>query len=280
MRFLPLLALIAIVVQSGCGPKGGAAEVAGPEAVAPKGAEVSLVLLRQLEAGSTREGTLVPFMVEEDVLNAEGKTVLEKGSIAEGEVTWSRSEGTLSGMMGKPARLEVSIKRTRAPGGETVLLQAGKDDPKENFAFTRGNTGLQDARVDTQGGQSLTEQVRDSVDEFFETGDASNLNAREEVREWLRRMASENEMEELREKMDGSTSDLEKVVRSVRDGSITKLTAPEMVLAVNAVMELGRLAHSVERSIGGKLKGRTIKAFVGTRAKAYISGDAKVHAKQ
>ena len=279
MRILPLSALLGVLFVSGCGPKDGAAAVSGPEAVAPKGAEVSLVLLRQLEAGSTREGTLVPFMVEEDVRNAEGKTILEKGSIAEGEVTWSRSEGTLSGMMGKPARLEVSIKRTRAPGGETVLLQAEKDDPKGGFAFTRGNTGLQDARVDTQGGETLTERVRDSVDEFFETGDASNLDAREEVREWLRRMASENEMDELREKMDGSTSDLEKVIRSVRDGSITKLTAPEMVLAVNAVMELGRLAHSVERSIGGKLKGRTIKAFVGTRARAYIADDTKVHAK-
>ena len=280
MRLPPFLALFATIVICGCGPKDGSSFVSGPETVAPKGAEVSLILLRQLEAGSTREGTLVPFMVAEDVRNAEGKTILEKGSIAEGEVIWSRSEGTLSGMMGKPARLEVSIKRTRAPGGETVLLQAGKDDTKKGFAFTRGNTGLQDARVDAQSGATLTEHVRESVDQFFETGDASSLDAREEVREWLRRMASENGMDELREKMDGSTSDLEKVVRNVRDGSITKLTAPEMVLAVNAVIELGRLAHSVERSIGGKLKGRTIKAFVGTPARAFIAEDAKVHAKE
>ena len=279
MRFRHCFAILAILIVCGCGPKDGAVAVSGPETLAPKGAEVSLILLRQLEAGSTREGTLVPFMVAADVQNAEGKTILEKGSIAEGEVKWSRSEGTLSGMMGKPARLEVSIKRTRAPGGETVLLQAGREDPNDGYAFNRGNTGLQDARVDTQQSTTLNEQIRESIDEFFETGDASNLDAREEVREWVRRMASENGMEELKGKMDGSTSDLEKVVRSVRDGSITKLTAPEMVLAVHAVIELGRLAHSVERSIGGKFKGRTIKAFVGTPAKAYIAEDAKVHAK-
>src|SRR5687767_7777176 len=219
MRFLPLPILLAFFCICGCGSKDGTPEAIGPEAVAPKGAEVSLILLRQVEAGSTREGTLVPFMVGEDVRNAEGQVVLEKGAIAEGEVTWSRSEGTLSGLMRKPARLEVSIKRTRAPGGETIPLQAVIESPEEGYAFTRANTGLQEARVDTQKGASLTEQVRDSVDEFFETGDSSKLDAQEEVREWLRRMASENGMNDLRGKMDGHTSDLEKVVRSVRDGS-------------------------------------------------------------
>lgn len=276
---MPLLVLAAPLFVYGCGSKNGTTAAVGPEAVAPKGAEVSLVLLRQVEAGSTREGTLVPFMVAEDVRNSEGKVVLEKGAIAEGEVTWSRSEGTLSGLMRKPARLEVSIKRTRAPGGETIPLQADKENPKEGYAFTRANTGLQDARVDTQQGVNLTEQVRDSVDEFFETGDSSKLDAQEEVREWLSRMASENGMNDLRGKMDGHTSDLEKVVRNVRDGSIMSLAGPEMVLAVNAVMELGRLAHSVERSIGSKIKGRTIKAYVGTPARAYIADDVKVHAK-
>ena len=276
---MPLLILAALFCVYGCGSKNGTAAAVGPEAVAPKGAEVSLVLLRQVEAGSTREGTLVPFMVAEDVRNSEGKVVLERGAIAEGEVTWSRSEGTLSGLMRKPARLEVSIKRTRAPGGETIPLQADKENPREGYAFTRANTGLQDARVDTRQGVNLTEQVRDSVDEFFETGDSSKLDAQEEVREWLSRMASENGMNDLRGKMDGHTSDLEKVVRNVRDGSIMSLAGPEMVLAVNAVMELGRLAHSVERSIGSKIKGRTIKAYVGTPARAYVAEDVKVHAK-
>src|SRR5262245_27815736 len=119
--FTALVLLVGCVI--GCGRNDSSSEPVGKEVTIAKGAEVDLLLLRQIEAGSTREGTLVPFMVAEDVRNPTGDVVIEKGTIAEGEVTWSRSEGTMSGMMRKPARLEVAIKRTRAPGGETILLQ-------------------------------------------------------------------------------------------------------------------------------------------------------------
>lgn len=278
MRRSACFLLFVSIALWGCGSQTSSGAAGGKAATVEKGIEVPLVLLRQIEAGSTREGTLVPFMVAEDVRNRAGDIVIEKGAIAEGEVTWSRSEGMLSGMMRNPARLEVAIKRTRAPGGETIALVSVPDDPEKNFGFTRANTGLPDARIDNQR-NDLTVRVQESIDEFFETGDASSLDAREEVREWVRRMAAENGMSDLRQKMDGSTSDLEKVVRNVRDGSITGLTGPEMVLALNAVVELGRLAHSVSRSIESKLKGRTIKAFVGTPAKAFVASDTTVHAK-
>jgi hypothetical protein len=280
MRIVAMAATVLALVALGCGPKGPSA----PElktASLSKGAEVPLILLRQLEAGSTREGTLVPFMVAQDVEGPDGIVVIPKGAVAEGEVSWSRSEGTLSGVLGQPARLEVRILRTRSSGGDSVPLQSDSEDERENFEFNRANTGVPDAKISGGGMQGfdsveLETKALAAIEDFFETGDAQKLNVQDDVREWLYKASEENQMQELRSAMDSGSSDLTRVIRHVRDGSLTQLAGSELLLAVHAVTQLGRLAHSVERSLSSKLKGRTIKAYVGTPAKAFVAKDVRV----
>ena len=90
---IPLCLLVA-----GCGANNAGTSGASSAKTArlAKGTEVSLVLLRQIEAGSSREGLLVPFMVAEDVKDADGSVLVPKGAIAEGEV---RHEQPLLGQL-------------------------------------------------------------------------------------------------------------------------------------------------------------------------------------
>lgn len=284
MRSFPAI-LSFTVLLAGCGgpsPAPSEAKKAPITVALSKGKAVPLILLRQIEAGGSREGLLVPFMVAEDVTDDAGHVLIEKGSVAEGEVTWSRSEGTLGGLMNQPARLAVRFNRTRASGGESVNLCADLEKPDEAFQFTRENTG----RSEVESGQTLegalNETVARSLNEFFTTGDPSRLDAETEARQWLIEATKAPGMEAARAYLDpdapqrAQAGDLQRVVKHLQDGTITKLAAPELMLAANALSELGRLASSVDRSLGAKLKGRTIKAYAGTKVSAFVKEEVKV----
>src|SRR5688572_26788030 len=105
MREVGLLGLV--ILLAGCSAPVN--QQAATPIVVPKGAPVALVLAKQLNAGEAKEGEFVPLLVFEDVKIA-GRTAIPKGTLAEGEVTWSRSEGTLSGLVNTPARLEIKLK--------------------------------------------------------------------------------------------------------------------------------------------------------------------------
>lgn len=284
MRSLLTFAFAGLVIAGCGGPAAPKPETKKEPVVSvlAKGVEVPLILLRQIEAGSSREGLLVPFMVAEDVTDEAGQILIEKGAVAEGEVTWSRSEGSLSGLMNQPARLAVRFNRTRAAGEESVHLCADVEKPEEAFQFTRENTG----RSEVEGGQSLegalNETVAKSLNEFFTTGDPSRLDAETEARQWLIEATKAPGMEAARAYLDpeaperASSDSLGRVVKHLQDGTITKLAAPELMLAANALSELGRLASSVDRSLSAKLKGRTIKAYAGTKVTAFVKDEVKV----
>lgn len=277
-----VLGLLAAFGLAGCGANAPApAKIATREVTLEAGVEVPLILLRQISAGSTRQGTLVPFMVAEDVKTADGAVAIPKGTIAEGEVTWSRSEGSLGGLMNQPARLAVKFNRTRGAGGETVELCANRDQPEEAYAFTRDNTGLPDARLTGElrqklGESDVAERLDAAISGFFETGDASKLDLEADAREWLRQLIRENDMKALDDSLAKGGSDLGRVAKHIQDGSLTQLAAPDLVLAVTAMQQLGQLAHSLERGLSRTLKGRTIKAYVGTPVTAYVGKEAKV----
>lgn len=287
-RFISILVHVRLIVftafvmlVAGCASESAAPKTATRNVRLEKGTEVRLILLRQISAGSTREGTVVPFMVADDVTDSRGDVLIEKGTIAEGEVAWSRSEGTLSGLLNEPARLTVRLKRTRGAGGETIELVADQQRPEEAYAFNRDNTGLDEARISSTAMVQLSDseiarKLDAAINQFFETGEVSPLNLDVEARDWLRRLGRENGMVALDESLEKGGSDLEKVMRHVRDGSITKLAGSELMLAVSAVQELGRLANSIESGLTSKLKGRTIKAYVGTRVNAFVAKDTMV----
>ncbi len=275
-----LVGLAGLVALGGCGAKEPVKKPEPRVVQLRAGTEVPLVLLRQISAGTTREGTLVPFMVAEDV-SVDGVVVIPKGSIAEGEVTWSRSEGSLGGLMNQPARLAVKLLHTRAADGGAVRLAADANDSEKAYAFNRENTGLDEARVSEDAiaqlkSSDVGQRVEAAIEGFFETGDATKLNMEAEANQWLRGLTRDNDMQSLEKSLDQGGSELERMVKHVRDGTITKLAGTEALLAVSAIQELARLGRSIGGHLADRLKGRTIKAYVGTKVEAFVAAETKV----
>ena len=59
---------------------------------------IRLILLKELHSGGTPQGTIVPFMVDQNVTDSNGNVLVKAGTPAYGEVVWSRREGALSAL--------------------------------------------------------------------------------------------------------------------------------------------------------------------------------------
>jgi hypothetical protein len=123
--------------------------------------------------------------------------------------------------------------------------------------------------------ERLERDLRAFLEEGKPMGDAH-------AREWLFELSKEPGLESLRKFADPNApqnsdfQSLERVVTHTRDGSITKITGTEMLLAVSALSELSRLAGAVDNALSRRLKGRTIRATIGTSAEAFVAEDVTV----
>lgn len=107
----------------------------------PRGTEIKLILMKELNSGGSVIREEVPFMVSEDVIVG-GRVIIREGTIATGTVKQVRREGALSAMLfDKPSRLAVEFGQTWDAQGRSIPLFAklnGKD--RRLFQFNRGNT--------------------------------------------------------------------------------------------------------------------------------------------
>ncbi len=109
----------------------------------PRGTEIRLVLLKELNSGGSIVGDEVPFAVAEDVI-VNGQVLVREGTLATARVVQARREGALSAsIFDKPARLAIELERTSDVNGNPVYLCArvnGKD--QRLFSFNRKNTRI------------------------------------------------------------------------------------------------------------------------------------------
>ncbi len=107
----------------------------------PRGTEIKLILMKELNSGGSVIREEVPFMVSEDVI-VNGRVILREGTIATGIVKQVRREGALSAVLfDKPARLAVELGSTWDSRGRAIPLFAklnGKD--RRLYQFNRVNT--------------------------------------------------------------------------------------------------------------------------------------------
>src|SRR4051812_8548047 len=116
---------LAGIVMAGCGPQ-PIAKPADPVTVAlPASSVVSLVLMQNLVAGRTPEGSEVTLMVASDVRDSAGHILIPRGKLATGKVVWSRGQDTLDALSNRPPRLTISVDETQTVDGQTVALSAG-----------------------------------------------------------------------------------------------------------------------------------------------------------
>lgn len=271
------LAVAATLAVAGCSEV--AVPLSGPKTgVVAKDTPVELMLLRELESGRTPTGSKAPFLVLEDVKTDTGIVAIPKGSVVYGEVTWSRGEDALSVVANRPARLAVRLGEVTAVDGQKIALRA--DDDAE-FQFDRANTGrvnlaetLSEA-WDNEEDRKLLIELRD----FVETGkapsfdpnakseDLASLSARLRL-DGIKKLAEEGRIDEVARLMDD--------VKSGRDR--VSLVGGDPVTTLLMMSDLGQLAGGVTDRLSRMLKGRSIRAHVGTKVEAFVAESATVSA--
>jgi len=239
-----------------------------------KGTTVDLVLAKQIDAGSTREGDYVPFLVANDVRDGEGNLILAKGSVVKAEVQSSRGEGSLSGLMNRPARLDVILKEVQAVDGTPVVLVADNDKPDDPYRFTRENTGkpgVDSAKVDDLLKDETNRQLAEKLSAAF-NGQTPDLFT-PEAKEAMSKFASElglNDTKKLLEKGQGDCEKISGAIERLQHGDLSGLTKGDLSLTLGSVVELANLAGGLGDRVSRSLKGRTIRAYPGTAVRAFI----------
>jgi hypothetical protein len=243
------------------------------QATIPPGTPVQLVLAKQINAGDAEEGTFVPFLVAEDV-QVGGKVLIPKGTLATGKVTWSRSEGTLSGLINQPARLEVQIESLKLDSAE-VPLAVELNDPKKPYSFTRENTGspsVDDAKVEQLLKDELNRKLAEKLGQLFD-GKSPDMST-PESQAALQKIAGEMGLTDTNKLLSEGKSNLGTIagtIERLQRGDLSGIAKGDLSLSLGAVMELANLVGGLGDRISRTIKGRTIRAYPGTKVRAYVA---------
>lgn len=272
-------AFVVLLGLWGCGSP--ASDVDQPESKSvsiklPAGAEVKLLLLTKLEAGQAKKGDEVPFLVANDVLDPAGNVAVARGTLVKGIVEWSRSEGTLSSMMNQPARLTVALRPLALESGFSAGLATQTDDESNTIVeFTRENTTPKklssEDRIDTDEEAKL---LAEALDRAFGGEELAQVLTEADKDQLLKDIASRYGLSETRAYVEGSRGSvnaLSETLQSLQRGGVSGLSGGEVALAVAAISELADFAGSVGSRLSRSLKGRTIRAYPGTRVKVYTT---------
>lgn len=270
-----ILLFVVFALLAGCAKK-------EPErSVLSKGTSVRLMLLKELHAGRESVGSPVQFLLMEDVRDAKGRLLMKKGSPVSAKVSRSRGEGTLSGAMNQPARLNITFDQTKAVDGTQVLLSADKGGARDaEYEFTRANTGIpgksrsMESALDDEERRQLLVRLAEMISENRD-GNLSNDPRSEEL---VRGLADQLGLSDTRA-LDAK-GDLDKATGLLGQVSSGRIDLDLLMSAslgtVNSLIELTQVAAFAVNRVGGMLKGRTIRAHFGTEVTAYVAADATV----
>jgi hypothetical protein len=265
--------LILVIALLGCQPLANPIPPVSASKAIPKGQPIPLVLAMNLNAGEAKEGQEVALLVAEDV-KVDGEILIPKGTPAKGEVSWSRSEGSLSGIMGQPARLEVKVKEVELPQ-ESLEIGTDEKDPSKPYSFNRGNTGIPVAArsgIENLLKEDAARQVLEKLDKAFD-GESVDLNS-EEGKKALIEIARQSGLSDTQKLLDSGKGDIgqiQNVISRLQRGDVSGLAKGDLSLSLNSVLELANLVGGLGDRLSRTLKGRTIHASAGTRVQAFAA---------
>lgn len=224
------------------------------------------MLVTPLEAGGSKAGDTVQFVVTEEV-RAKDAVLIPKGSAARGEVINSRGEGMLSGLTNQPARLEVKVTEITAADGSRIPSTTV-------YAFNRGNTGRTDvmAKVERLLGSENTKAAMEALRKRIESGEKVDLNS-PEMKKALTEIGNELGIEELADAAtSGKASELADTVRMLRSGA----SLLDGGLSLGGALQVINVVDQAGKRIDRMLRGRTIRAHPGTPLTATTASTVKV----
>jgi hypothetical protein len=246
-----------------------------PVKVAP-GTKIPLTLMQELESGGTPTGTKVSFMVNQDV-EADGTVAIPKGSVVIGEVSWSRREGSLDGLMQRPARLNLKFKEAILADGKTVPIGGSPDS--DEFEFNRDNTTPDREPEATSENPAVEEALTKLRTKLLE----SDPDLREEdLSPLLEGLAGNLKLQSTERILkQNELSEVNQLLKQLKGtGGVASLATGQAELAIAAVQELAQLANGVGRRMDRMLRGRNIKAYMGTEIELVVRDSASLNKKK
>ena len=192
---------------------------------------------------------------------------LPEMSPADATVAESRAEGTLGGLMNRPARLNLTLGSMTAPDGTCVPLSADAREAKD-FELDRANTGRPD--VPQREPEEVDVSTGVAVQSLIEKGESGGLDPKQ-VGDLARKLGMEGT---ARLADAGRLGDAQALIRKVREGGAVAGLASGGTVA--AAMEMVSLAGDVGHHLGRALGGRNIRAYPGTVVPAFVARDTTV----
>lgn len=265
----PIALLIAIFL-SGCKSETSSAKTPTPAAIELiSGTPIKLLLAQALSAGSTREGSQVRFLVAKDVV-VDNRVVIAKGAEAIGTVSWSRSEGSLSSVMNRPARLAVKLESVKAVDGSTVPLST-KIQFDRNNTSAAANVNVSDQLWSDSAKREILTKIAQDLAEG-RTPDVSGATEKEALASALQDLG----LNDAKKLLNDDKATFEGLLSTLAGSAVQPLG--QVDLALHAVKQLGGLVEGVGTRLGGIFKGRTIRAPIGMEITAKTETKATVKA--
>lgn len=276
IRRAQAVAAVIAVTAVGCRPP------APPKfGLVAKNTEIHLMLIQEIESGAHAVGTVVPFIATDQVVDASGAIVIEKGAPAYGKVV--RSDGPRAGRKSraKAVRLTLTIDDVAGVNGDKLKISVMRGGLQTSpLDLTRANTRLE-GRFPVFDAAWAKPEVRKlfiQLAQFVGTSKNSDLGANPEVPEVLRRLGAEVGLPAI-ERL-AESKDLDEVAtlagglatgRDDLDG-LSRATQNQR----SAVIELTQAIGYAEDRLSRSSPGKSIRAFAGTPFTAYAVEDAKV----
>ncbi len=244
----------------------------------PRGTEIRVMLLRQLNSGGSVLREEVPLMVMEDV-KIGNRTIIREGTLTVAKVKQVRREGAFSAIVfDKPARLAIDLSTIRDERGDDLKLAAkmnGKD--RQLFQFNRENTKIK-READIEGalgranglkaGQMLVDALRGAQS----IEDIDNSVIRTALLELAHGLRFGNIYELAK---DRRLSDLVAFgALLAKPGLATALAIPNVVsvglLTIRAVKEIAKIGRHLPNFLSRKFGGRNINATIGLEFSVFV----------
>ncbi len=276
------LAVGAVVIVSGREEpkeKGKAVRKAPSTLTLEQGTPVQFLLLEPLHSGDSSVGETATMVVTQDVADPKGRVCIPAGTTAKIEVVRSREASVMTSLVNQPARLEVRFLSTNVDGS-TVELSARSDTPEATLELTRDAASRSEASAALKALwehpetkeflTDLTDRLNgESVGEDFDDPDSRRIM--KDVAQQLGLAATKKAGAEGQ-----SVGAMLAATERVSRGGFERMDAGEVMLAIQAISELGRVAGGVDRGLRGTFKGRNIKIPIGTRLTAYVAKEATI----
>ncbi len=220
----------------------------------------------ELQSGRDPEGTKVPVILPEPLVDKDGYTLIPAGTTCVGIVVRSRRGTAFSAVVNEPPRLEARFETMRLPDG-TVLELTGNVNGEIGlpYIFTQKNTAPDQRDFDIEEvmkDPALKETMQKLNDAYAEDralikwgpNDRENL---EKISEKLNLTALTSELKK------GGPDVLDRVTHHLlRDG--TRVLAGDSTALLGAALQAATLAGEAGRAISRAFVGPNIRAHIGT----------------